>query len=107
MPDVAFYSSENWEKNKRKRESVPRICPDLVVEVLSKSNSKAEVARKLDEYFRGGTRLGWIVDPKNRSVRVYTSPGTSTIVSETDTLDAGDLLPGFSVTVREFFPDHD
>lgn len=106
-PDVAYYSRENLRRNKRKGESNPRISPDLAVEVLSKSNSKAEMARKLDEYFRGGTRLAWIVDPKKRTVRVHTAPTVSTLFGENDTLDGGDVLPGFSVVVREFFPEDD
>ena len=59
--------------------------------------------RKLDEYFRAGVRLVWYVDPKKRSVRVYTAPDQSVLLKEDQKLDGGDVLPGFSLSIREWF----
>ena len=78
-------------------------APDLAVEILSESNTPAEMERKLREYFAAGTRLVWYADPVARSVTVYTSPEGSTVLREDDTLHGNDVLPGFRLPIREWF----
>ena len=70
-PDVSFIARGRLKRYKRGGERYPSIGPDLAVEVISKSNTKAEIARKMDEYFAAGTRLAWVVDPKTETVRVH------------------------------------
>jgi Uma2 family endonuclease len=79
------------------------LYPDLAVEVLSKSNTEKEMKRKLREYFEAGTRLVWLVDPKARTVRVYTSPRKFKLLTEDQTLDGGEVLPGFELSLRKLF----
>ena len=109
VPDVAFLARERFPDGKRPKAPIPAIAPDLAVEVLSVSNTKAEIARKLIEYFDAGTRLAWIVDPKRRTVRVHNGPGEadSTLLTDADRIDGGDVLPGFEAAVAEFFPEDD
>ena len=78
-----------------------------MVEVLSPGNTKAEMSRKRVEYFHSGTRLVWMVDCVNRSVAVYTSPSAVRILNEEATIDGGEVLPGFSSPVADFFADLD
>jgi Uma2 family endonuclease len=73
IPDVAFASWDCFPGRKRPKTPVPHLAPDLVVEVLSKSNTKPEMARKLGEYFQAGVRLVWLVNPKTWTARVYTA----------------------------------
>ncbi|CAN5842973.1 Uma2 family endonuclease [soil metagenome] len=105
-PDVTFIPFDHLPGGKRPREPIPDLAPDLAVEVLSKGNTKGEMARKLREYFESGTRLVWMVDPKSKTVRVYhgPTPKPSAVLTEDQTLDGGDVLPGFSVLVRDLFP---
>ena len=72
--------------------------------MISKGNTKAEIARKLGEYFRAGVRLVWIVEPKTLTVRVYTAADRFTVLKPGQVLDGGDVLPGFTVRVDELFP---
>ncbi len=65
--------------------------------------TKAEIARKLEEYFAAGTRLAWVVDPKTRTVRVHTAPRESVVLGLGDVLDGGDVLPGLRLPVRDVF----
>ena len=83
------------------------LAPDLAVEVLSKSNSRGEMQRKLRDYFAAGTKLVWYVDPKKRTVRVYTDPDNAATLTEDRTLDGGDVLPGFTLRLRELFAELD
>jgi len=106
-PDVAFVSTARLPGGKFPREAYPAIAPDLAIEVLSPGKTKAEMSRKRIEYFHSGVRLVWLVDCVNRSVAVYTSPSTVTILGEESTIDGGDVLAGFTAPVAEFFADLD
>jgi Uma2 family endonuclease len=101
MPDVAFFSDNRLE-NEIEGESISSAVPDLGVEVLSKGNTKAEMERKLNEYFAAGVRCVWMLDPKRREVKVYTSPQEFTVLTEDDELDGGDILPGFRYSIRDW-----
>ena len=46
-------------------------APDLIVEVLSESTKKNDFGIKKDAYEKYGVKEYWIVDPKNRSIKVY------------------------------------
>ena len=106
-PDVAFVSMARLPGGKFPRDAYPAIAPDLAVEVLSPGNTKGEMSRKRIEYFHSGVRLVWIVDCANRTVAVYTSPSSVTILDEEAMIDGGDVLAGFTAPVAEFFADLD
>ena len=103
IPDVAFASWDCFPGRKRPRIPIPHLAPDLVVEVLSKSNTKGEMNRKLQEYFEAGVRLVWIVDPKKRTVRVHTDADQSVLFAAGQSLDGGTVLPGFVLPLSELF----
>jgi Uma2 family endonuclease len=102
IPDVSFVSWDQFPDRRVTREPVPSIHPDLAVEVLSQSNTRAEMDRKLGDYFAAGARLVWYLDPADRTVRVFTAPDRVSLVDEAGTLDGGDVLPGFVLPVREW-----
>lgn len=77
--------------------------PDLAVEVLSPSDSRAELRSKIAEYLRLGVQEVWFVEPVERRLTVHGRPGGPQILSELDTLDGGDLLPGFSYSLSRLF----
>jgi Uma2 family endonuclease len=106
IPDISFISIDRFPNHKIPKTPMPALAPDLAVEVLSKGNTKAEMARKVREYFEAGTRLVWILDLKTKTVRVHTEPKTSQTLGLTDTLDGGDVLPGFRLDLRGLFSDH-
>jgi Uma2 family endonuclease len=103
IPDVSFISWGQLPKRKVPKKAIPDLYPDLAVEVLSRKNTKAEIDRKLHEYFRSGTRRAWVVDPRKCCVRVYTAPDQSRLLQEEESLDGGDVLPGLCLPLREVF----
>jgi Uma2 family endonuclease len=103
IPDVSFVSWKRMPNEELPSEKVPSLSPDLAVEILSAGNTEEEMDRKLKEYFRAGTKLVWYVDPQARTVRVFTSPLRSKLLSENDTLDGGKVLPGFSLSIKKWF----
>jgi Uma2 family endonuclease len=102
-PDVSFVNWEQLPNRQLPRDAVPGLYPDLAVEVLSKGNTRGEMARKRREYFLAGTRLVWQVNPLKRTVDVFTAPDAFITLTESDTLDGGDVLPGFTMPVRKLF----
>lgn len=102
-PDLSFISWDRLPNRTCPTDAVPHVAPNLAVEVLSEGNTKAEMARKRTEYFKAGTELVWEVDPAARSVSVYPEPKTPTVLKETDTLDGGSVLPGFTLSIRRWF----
>ena len=102
-PDVSFISFDRLPGGELPDQPVPNLVPDLAVEVISKGNTKKEMARKLEEYFRNGVRLVWLIYPKTRTVDVYTSAEEKTTLRNGQTLDGGEVLPGFSLALTEFF----
>jgi Uma2 family endonuclease len=103
LPDVSSISWDQWPLHEYPTEPIPSLYPDLAVEVLSEGNTAEEKERKLKDYFLAGTRLIWFVDPESRTVQVYTSPEDSITLTERDTLDGGDVLPGFQLPLKELF----
>ena len=106
LPDVSFVARESLPGGKIPEEPIPTLPPTLAVEVLSPSNTRAEIAQKLREYFESGCRLAWIIDPASRTAEVYRTPGEPTRrLGVDDLLDGEDVLPGFSLRLGEVFAD--
>jgi Uma2 family endonuclease len=107
IPDVSFASWDRFPDRKVPKKPVPSLVPDLVVEVLSESNTVPEMERKRKEYFDAGVRLLWEIDPEPRTARVYTPDGTVTLLDASQTLDGGDVLPGFTLELSALFAELD
>jgi Uma2 family endonuclease len=106
LPDVSFVRWERYPDGQRPPAPIPDMVPDLAIEILSQSNTPAEMERKLKEYFLAGTSLVWMVDPDTRTVEVCTSPDQRVTLTEKEALDGGELLPGLQLLVREVFARH-
>jgi Uma2 family endonuclease len=103
LPDVAFIGWDRFPEQRLGRRPVPSLVPDLAVEVLSETNTKGEMDRKLKQYFEAGVRLVWYIDPATRSARAFTSPTDVTELDEGGSLDGGQVLPGFQLSLRSLF----
>ncbi len=101
IPDLSFLSWDKLPGREAPREPIPDLAPDLAVEVLSEGNTRAEMARKVREYFEARVRLVWLIDPKKRSARVFSTADKSALVCADQTLDGGDVLPGFVLLLSD------
>lgn len=105
-PDVAFLSATTWTPGKRFPKSGDlKLCPDLAVEVTSANDIFHRVHEKVEEYFRYGSRQVWLVIPETEKVHVYTGPLNIRVLDINDRLDAGDLIPGWSMPVASLFEE--
>jgi len=82
-------------------EKFGHLCPDFAAEVMSPSDTLAELQDKMAEYIANGAQLGWLIDPYNARVYVY-RPGQAMECLENPTTISGDpVLPGFTFNVAE------
>jgi len=103
-PDVAFVSFERWARDRR----VPRsrswaVVPELAVEIISLTYTADDVAEKLEEYYKAGVRLVWVVYPGQSKVYAYTSTAEVRVLAPGDELDGGDVLSGLRLPLRDLF----
>ncbi len=103
VPDVSFYSWSRMPPNFQPGLPFFTLAPDLAIEVISPSNTRREMDRKLIDYFTAGVRLVWYVYPVTREIHVYTAADQCTVVGVDGKLDGGDVLPGFSLEVAQIF----
>ncbi|MBW3624293.1 MAG: Uma2 family endonuclease [Armatimonadetes bacterium] len=78
-------------------------APDLCIEVISVSEDRGEMIRKVEESFESSAKQVWHLFPEPRRLRVYTSPTESVTLEAEDEIEGGDLLPGFHARVAELF----
>jgi Uma2 family endonuclease len=100
LPDVSFRS--NLDSPVVRRGAVS-VMPDLAVEVQSPSQSEDFLVEKAAYYLANGCRMVWLVFPTRRVVEVHRPGGQVEIFTEADTLNGGDVLPGFELPVSDIF----
>jgi Uma2 family endonuclease len=101
IPDLSFIAWDKLPGRESPREPIPNLAPDLAVEVLSAGNTRAEMTRKVREYFEAGVVLVWLIDPRKRTAQVYSKPDRSVLVRANQALDGGDVLPGFALVLAD------
>jgi len=100
--DIAFIRQERVPSLEA-RQHIMEVVPDLVVEVLSKHDTIAEVSDKIDDWLGAGMQLLWIVDPHRRTITIYQSGHDPALLGEHGTLEGDSILPGFRCSVAEIF----
>ena len=102
-PDVGFVSKARLAQ--LPRDGFIPIPPDLAVEIVSPSdlrNRRERIDSKIERYLEAGV-LTWYVYPDRQEVDVYVPGQPIRTLGMEDTLDGGDVLPGFTLPVRDVF----
>ncbi|MHB8575616.1 MAG: Uma2 family endonuclease [Dehalococcoidia bacterium] len=101
-PDVCFIARERIPAG-----ALPggflTVVPDLIVEIVSPSDTATAVLEKTEEWLNAGARLVWTLHPRTHSVVTTDASGLSRTLHEGDILTGGDVLPGFSLPVAALF----
>ena len=105
ISDVSFLSADRLPDGRFPHDPICPIVPDLAVEILSAGNTRKEMADKIAEYFTAGVRLVWFIDPRAKTIQIFTAPDQSRQLRESDILDGGDVLPGFELPLQRLFAD--
>jgi Uma2 family endonuclease len=101
IPDLSFISAE--QPAFALDEVVPYM-PALAIEIQSPDQPDKEMSDKANYYLQHGSRMVWILYPDRKLVEVLTLT-TRRLLTADQTLDGGDVLPGFSTPVKDVFPN--
>jgi Uma2 family endonuclease len=101
-PDVGIIRAERRPTGKGV-EGWLEGAPDVAVEVVGDGQSVGQLFKKALEYLGAGGKMVWMVDPDAHQVVLVTPPNAVRVLDAEDTLDGGDVLPGFSCKVAELF----
>lgn len=103
-PDASWVRRDRWDTLERQeRRGFPRLCPDVVFEICSPSQTAEELREKLQIYLRNGARVAVLIDPEARVAEVhrpgqeperYEHPGQVRLDPE---------LPGFALELGPLF----
>ncbi|NES70832.1 MAG: Uma2 family endonuclease, partial [Okeania sp. SIO2D1] len=104
-PDASWIPQQGWEAltQEEKTRFLP-LCPDFVIELLSPSDSLKETQKKMQEYQQNGTRLGWLINRRQRQVEIYRQrQATAEVLSSPASLSGEELLPGFVLDLEKIW----
>ena len=101
-PDVALLWTNRFPDGLN--DSELQLAPDLVVEVVSPTNTFGSVDERIAEFLDAGVPLIWVVNPTRRHVFVHRRDGSVAKYRQSDTIMDEPLLPGLAVAVAAFFP---
>ena len=100
-PDVAWIPLAKWEAltPEEQRGFLP-LCPDFVVELMSRSDSWIQTQAKMVEYMESGCRLSWLLDPKGKRAAIYRIGKPPEVLTAPDSLSGEEVLPGFVLDTK-------
>ena len=101
MPDVAFTSDSRAARPPESGWST--VPPDLAIEVVSPNDHVSDAEDKAQDYVRAGVKLVWVVVPSTKAVHVWWGQEKREVRLPGDTLEGGDVLPDFQLSVSELF----
>ncbi len=103
FPDVHVTSWDRMATYDEEAGGWPRFAPDVVIEVVSPSNTPAELERKAAEYFANGSLAVWIADLGHRTVTIRRPGESDAVFGSADDLIGDPEIPGFSCAVSDLF----
>ncbi|MEE3716882.1 Uma2 family endonuclease [Tumidithrix elongata RA019] len=99
-PDASWIAKERWSAlTPEQQAKFPPICPDFAIELMSPSDSLSATQAKMQEYRDNGTKLGWLINRKDRQVEIYRIGQPIEILQAPTTLSGEDVLPEFVLSL--------
>lgn len=103
-PDVAWVELDRWEAlTVEQRKKFPPLAPDFAIELRSESDRLSDLQAKMREYQENGVRLGWLIDPQNRTIEIYRVGKEVEILESPDSLSGEDVLPDFVLNLSQLW----
>ena len=103
-PDASWVLHWRYEQlTEREQERFLPLCPDFAIELKSPTDTLAALKRKMDEYIENGLQLGWLIDPKQKTVHIYRPHLPVEVRDNINNLSADPILPGFVLDLTEIW----
>ncbi len=104
VPDVTLFA---WSRIPVDEDgdiaNVFRIAPDWTIEILSPDQNQTKVTGNIIHCLDCGSKLGWLIDPDEKSVLVYPAKQQTRLLTQSDLLPVPDLLADLRLTVADLF----
>jgi Uma2 family endonuclease len=107
-PDVSWVEKTRWEAlTTEQKEGYPPLAPDFVIELVSPSDLKnqryEDLQAKMQEYLNNGVKLGWLIEPKSKTVEIYRLGRKIEKLENPSNLSGEDVLVNFSLDLSKIF----
>ena len=102
-PSIAFIKRERLGLVERDYQGYFPAAPDIVVENATISDTYYYMDNKVQDWLTAGTGMVIVVNADNKSVMVHHSLTQVERFVIGDTLDGGDVVPGWSMPVADVF----
>jgi Uma2 family endonuclease len=109
-PDASLVLEDRWQAlSPEQRRRFPPLCPDLVVELVSPSDTGPRgitaLRRKMDLYQANGVRLGWLLLPQERAVEIWRAgqQGMAQRLENANRLDGSELAEGLALDLEDIW----
>ncbi|MGD1903278.1 MAG: Uma2 family endonuclease [Geitlerinemataceae cyanobacterium] len=103
-PDAAWIPNAWWERfSPDERARFLSLSPLFAIELRSRTDRLDELRAKMREYLDNGTELGWLLDPKTRTVEIYRPGAEAEVLDNPTTVSADPVLPEFALELSDIF----
>ncbi|GBF82744.1 Uma2 family endonuclease [Aphanothece sacrum] len=100
-PDASWIPLEKWDNlTPKQRQKFLSLCPDFVIELCSPSDSLKPLQEKMIEYIENGTKLGWLINRKDKKIEIYRQGREVEILDNPNTLLGENILPNFVLNLE-------
>jgi Uma2 family endonuclease len=100
--DVVYISAELAAKQSEDTTLIDGV-PILAVEILSPNDTLDEIHEKIDVYLQAGVALVWVIDPYDRTIKIFRPGAEPELVNILQELSGEPALPGFRVPAAQLF----
>ena len=99
-PDATWFDDARWRAAKKPRVRFPVFAPDFVIEVRSPDDRIRPLREKMEEYIANGVQLGWLIDPMERTVTIYSSGQPPRVLENPATVAGEGPVAGFVLSLE-------
>jgi Uma2 family endonuclease len=104
-PDAAWLALHRWNAlTPEQQAAFPPLCPDFIIEVRSRSDSRASVEAKMQLWLENGAALAWLVDPIDANVAIYRPGQPAEIHTHPEIVDGTGPVTGFQIRCTRLWP---
>jgi Uma2 family endonuclease len=96
MADASWISEPRWAAlSKQEQDGFASMSPDFLIEIRSKTDSRAKLERKMEMWIENGAKLAWMIDPYIADVLIYSPGAGPERLDRPDWVEADAVVPGF------------
>jgi Uma2 family endonuclease len=105
-PDASWVSESRWKMlTHEQKEKYPPLCPEFIVEILSRTDSRKVLQAKMQAWIDNGAQLAWMIDPYAASLTIYRPGREPEVLERPDSVEAEAPVEGFRLTTSNLWDE--